>query len=455
MSMRCRCCCCFSIAILLWLCLSAPAPAASVVDPNLKVQTWVRGLQNPTGMAFVDGGSRALVLEKDTGRVRIVTGRSVTGTALDLPVANNSERGLLGIALSPTFSTDNFVYLSYTRSTADGGAAFDNRVERFRWNGSTLTFDRRILTMPASPGPNHDGGKIAFGPDGKLYATIGDLNRDNSNANFERAKQIDRTGAILRINPSGTAVTSNPFYDARFIGTPNEAINDVFAYGIRNSYGIAFDPRSGFLWDTENGPDRMDEINRVSRGFNSGWQSIMGPVSRNGGTTGKLVSFGPAAHYEDPHLSFSTPVAPTEAYFLETSRLGQKYTHDLFVGTVLGDGVIYQFDMSPSRKTLGLFDGPLADGVADNSNGNLLAEQSQIIFGRDFGVVTDMVAGAGGMYVLSLSNDVMYRITTDTASGSGGGGGGGIIPTPEPPPLVLLAAGMTFVLRRGTRKGHC
>jgi len=443
-----RRCCCFIVALL---CISASARGATVVDPDLKVQTWVRGIQNPTGMALIDGGEHALVLEKDTGRVRIVTGRTVTGTALDLPVANDSERGLLGIALSPTFSSDNLVYLSYTRSITDGGAAFDNRVERYRWNGSKLIFDRRVLTMPASPGPNHNGGKIVFGPDGKLYATIGDLNRNNSNANFERAKQIDRSGAILRINPSGTAVTSNPFYDARFIGTANEAINDVFAYGVRNSFGIAFDPRSGFLWDTENGPDRMDEINRVSRGFNSGWERIMGPASRNGGATGKLVSFGPAAHYEDPQLSWETPVAPTEAYFMETSRLGQKYTHDLFVGTVLGDGVIYQFDMSPSRKTLGLFDGPLADGVADNSSSFRLREQSEIIFGNDFGVVTDMISGPGGMYVLSM-NDVMYRITT--ANPPSTGGGGGVIPTPEPPPLVLLAGGMMFILRRGTRKAQ-
>ncbi len=440
--------CCFIVALLLLLlCTAARTRAASVVDPSLKVQTWVRGLDSPTGMAFIDGGSRALVTEKNTGRVQIATGRTVTGTALDLPVANNSERGLLGIALSPTFATDNFVFLSYTRSTTDGGAAFDNRVERYRWNGSTLAFDRRVLTMPASPGPNHDGGKILFGPDGKLYATIGDLNRDNSNANFERAKKLDRTGAILRINPSGTTVTSNPFYDARHIGTVNEAINDVFAYGVRNSFGIAFDPRSGLLWDTENGPDQMDEINRVSRGFNSGWQSIMGPTSRNGGTTGKLVSFGAASHYEDPHLSWAAPVAPTDAYFMETTRLGRAHVHDLFVGTVLGEGVIYKFDMSPSRKTLGLFDGPLADGVADNSGGDLLAEQSEIIWGNDFGVVTDMIAGPGGMYVLSLSNDVMYRVTTAAAPSMAG-----VIVVPEPPPLVLIAAGAGFILRRGTRR---
>jgi hypothetical protein len=116
---------------------------------------------------------------------------------------------------------------------------------------------------------------------------------------------------------------------------------------------------------------------------------------------------------------------------------------------VLGDGVIYKFDMSPSRKTLGLFDGPLADGVADNSGGNLLAEQSQIIFGNDFGVVTDMLAGPGGMYVLSLSNDVMYRITTNSAPNMPA-----VSAVPEPPPLMLIVAGMTVILRRGTRKGQ-
>src|SRR5688572_28980300 len=169
------------VATCVCLSTAGTSRAASVVDPNLRVQTWVRGLQNPTGMAFVD--HRALVLEKSTGRVQIVANRAVAGTALDLPVANDSERGLLGVALSPTFASDNFVYLYYTSAAADGGSAIDNRVERFRWTGSSLTFDRRVLTMPASPGPNHDGGKITFGPDGKLYVVNGDLNRDNMNAN--------------------------------------------------------------------------------------------------------------------------------------------------------------------------------------------------------------------------------------------------------------------------------
>ena len=95
-------------------------------------------------MAFIDNAGTALVLEKTTGRVRVVSGKTITGTALDLPVANDSERGLLGIALSPTFSTDRFVYLDYTRAGSDGSSPIDNRIERYKWTGSSLTFDRKL-----------------------------------------------------------------------------------------------------------------------------------------------------------------------------------------------------------------------------------------------------------------------------------------------------------------------
>lgn len=429
--------------ILTGLLVCESLPAQTVVDPNLKVQRWVKGLTQPTGMAFVDNAGTALVLEKLTGRVRVVSSKSITGTALDLPVANDSERGLLGIALSPTFVTDHFVYLSYTRANADGGSATDNRVERYTWNGSKLMFDRKVLTRPATPGPNHDAGKIVFGPDGKLYVSTGDVNRDESTENFEKARTITRTGSILRVNPSGTSVVSNPFYDPRFIGTQYEAINDIYAYGIRNSFGLAFDPVTGNLWDTENGPDKFDEINRVDRGFNSGWQDIMGPTSRNGGTTGKLVSLGAAAHYEEPKLSWKQPVAPTDAYFMETTRLGRPYKDDLFVGTVLDGGVLFKFDMSPSRKTLGI-GGLLEDGVADNASGSLLAEQSSIVFGNGFGTVTDILAGPGGMYVLSLGGS-LYRITTSDASMSALPASVAAVPEPSGV-IVIVPPLLVFVL---------
>src|SRR4051794_989922 len=113
---------CFAIVLLG---AAGLASGQSVVDPSLKVQTWVRGLDQPTGMVFVDNAGTALVTEKTTGLVRVVSGKRITGTALDLSVANSLERGLLGIALSPTFASDHFVYLDYTRGngTEDGDSA--------------------------------------------------------------------------------------------------------------------------------------------------------------------------------------------------------------------------------------------------------------------------------------------------------------------------------------------
>ena len=415
------------VAVVL-LALAASAPAQTVVDPNLKVQTWARGLNQPTGVAFVDSAGTALVLEKATGKVQVVANRKIVGTALDLPVANDSEHGLLGIALAPDFGVaSSFVYLSYSASTVDGGTAFDNRVERYRWNGSKLLFDKKILVRPATPGPNHNAGKIAFGPDNKLYVTSGDLNRNERTENFENSKTLTATASILRVNPNGTSVPANPFYTGK-----SRPLDDIYAYGIRNSFGIAFDPVTGGLWDSENGPTSYDEINRITPGFNSGWEDIMGPVSRNGGTTGKLVSLGAAAHYEDPKLSWKTPVAPTDTYFMETTRLGHQYKDDLFVGTVLDGGVIFDLNLTHTRKALSL-GGPLADGVADNATGSLLAEQSSIVFGNGFGTVTDITAGPGGLYVLSLTDGAMFRITTDG-------------PTPMSVSAVPEPAGLSLVV---------
>jgi len=422
------------------------ASAQTLVDPNLKVQTWARGLDQPTGVAFVDNGTTALVLEKNTGKVQIVKNRAIAGTALDLPVANDSERGLLGIALAPDFGVgSSFVYLSYTASTTDGGTAFDNRVERYRWNGSKLTFDRKILVRPAAPGPNHNGGKIAFGPDNKLYAIAGDVNRNEETENFENSRNVSAAAVILRVNPSGSSVPANPFYT----GT-HGPLDDIYAYGIRNSFGLAFDPSSGGLWDTENGPDRMDEINRITPGFNSGWQDIMGPVSRNGGTTGKLVSLGSAAHYEDPKLAWATPVAPTDAYFMETNKLGPQYTRDLFVGTVLDGGVIFDINLTRTRRSLNI-NGPLTDGVADNSPGALLSEQSDIVFGTGFGVVTDIQAGPGGMYVTSLSKGVLYRIIANPTPSLPPAS---VSSVPEPGAFSLVVMGSIVLLRRRRFRHH-
>src|SRR5215813_7456165 len=163
----------------------------TVVDPRLEVRTVVSGLSSPTTMAFL-GDNDILVLEKETGKVQRVMNGAIQSTVLDLPVNFGSERGLLGIALHPKFPTNPGVYLYWTESTTGNDTSvlsetplLGNRVDRFTWDGSTLTLDRNIIrlhalqqdaTNPAERG-NHNGGIIRFGPDGKLYIFIGDNGR--------------------------------------------------------------------------------------------------------------------------------------------------------------------------------------------------------------------------------------------------------------------------------------
>jgi aldose sugar dehydrogenase len=429
------------LVVVLCLLLSRASFAQTVNDPNLKVQKWTSGLTRPTGITFLPDG-RALILEKETGKVKIMNGRSITGTALDLPVATDSERGLLGMALSPSFAGDHQVYLYFTAAAQDGGDPIAECVKRYTFDGSTLTFNKKIIDLPATPGPNHNSGKIAFGPDKKLYIVIGDLNRNEITSNHNNGA-INRIGAVLRVNPSGSSVTSNPFFNAKNTGK-KKARNDIFAYGIRNSFGIDFDPVSGVLWETENGPSSFDEINRITAGFNGGWESILGPTSRNGMDPSTLVSLGKNAHYSDPKFSWAVPVAPTDALFMPTARLGSQYRNDLFVST-FKEGKILHFDLTSTRKSLSL-GGSLADQVADNSTGDRSAEQGAITFASGFDSLTDVTAGPGGIYALGYNGGVVYRITTVSSATQSLMGS----VVPEPGALsVLLFSGGACVFRRG------
>jgi uncharacterized protein (TIGR03382 family) len=152
----------------------------------------------------------------------------------------------------------------------------------------------------------------------------------------------------------------------------------------------------------------------IHPGFNSGWEDIMGPTSRNGGQTGTLESLGSAAYYVDPRFSWVNPVAPTDVHFLLNSKLGLEYKSDMFVGTAR-TGALLHFDLSPTRRSL-VLGGGLADTIADNSSGNRLGEQDAIVIGTGFGTITDIVTGPGGMYVLSLDGN-LYRISENPLSG--------------------------------------
>ncbi len=297
--------------------LEARDVPATVLDPNLAVRTVISGLAQPTGMAFL-GANDFFTIEKATGQVKRVVGGVVTSTVLDLAVNSNSERGLLGLALHPRFANNGFVYLYWTESStgADSTVAgntslLGNRVDRFIWNGNSLTFDRNIIQLralqpsfaaeptPAAGRGNHDGGVIHFGPDGKLYIMIGDVGRRSQMQNLPDGPgpsgnspddsfggpAIDDahlTGVILRLNDDGSTPTNNPFYRAGQLrgGEAGENLQKVYAYGLRNGFGFDFDPLTGRLWDSQNSDDAFSEINQVSAGDNLGWVQIMGPLSR-------------------------------------------------------------------------------------------------------------------------------------------------------------------------------
>lgn len=394
--------------------LSAPAQP-TLTDDDLLVESVVT-VPNEllTGITFIDNNDM-LVTVKSNGHVLRVTNGTNQGAVLDLPVNSASERGLLDIALDPQFEepATRYVYLYYTAAAVDGAAAIANRVSRFKWNGSALVDEEILIDLPVTPGHNHNGGIIKFGPPNvpaaqqKLFIIIGDLNRDGQTQNNPTGPAPDFTGQILRLNPDGstpTGVERGPFYD---VAGTNSNLEVMYAYGVRNSFGMDFDPVTGTLWNTENGPTYGDEINLVEPGFNSGWKPVMGMIS--GSPT--LVDFSGVGTYSDPEFVWSVPVAVTAIHFVRGTALGSDYENACLVGES-NNGRIYHFPMNDTRTGFNLSD-HLADLVL-----NAGESDAPIRFGNDFNAVINMTTGPdGNLYVLGYNT--VYRIRSTGASVSG------------------------------------
>jgi glucose/arabinose dehydrogenase len=473
------------------------ARAQSLVDPSLNVSTVVSGLSQPIAMAFIGPGD-ILVTEKASGQVKRVTNGVVTGIVLDLAVNSNSERGLLGIALHPRFPSTPYVYLYNTESTTGADTTgtgtnvapsvplLGNRVDRFVWNGSILTFDRNIIklrsfqndrnnvadpTLPVLRG-NHNGGVLRFGPDRKLYVVIGDNGRRGWTQNNLAGPEPDDdfggpasdnahlTGVILRLNDDGSTPRDNPFHQSgeqlgRRIGGALGAevggnLQRIFAYGVRNSFGMTFDPKKGDLWTTENSGRAFDEINHVERGFNGGWIQFMGPLSRveefkaleiavgfgaNGPAGLQQMRFlptsiadspedardrlfhVPGSHPRDPEFSWKYVVPPAGLGFIDGNGLGDQYDGDLIVGSAVAraanPGHLYRFRLNGGRNQFKFDDDRLKDKVADNLVlDDFVTEGEEILFGTNFGIVTDIQNGPdGGLYLVSPSAGSIRKIS--------------------------------------------
>jgi glucose/arabinose dehydrogenase len=411
-----------------------------IADNNLRAEVVARGLKFPTSMAFL-GPDDILVSEKLNGTVqRIIDGKIQPQPALDVSVASQSERGMFGIAIARPNSTvannnsnksssPTYVFVSYTETKVEGSDIcpnlnycvpghdpLGNRLYRYELVNGKLVNPKLLLDLPAIPGPPHNGGKIIIGPDNNVYVTIGDVGKHRTQAENSQRSPADGTGGILRITLNGKPVGDGIIGDKL-------PLNLYYAYGIRNSFGMDFDPITGNLWDTENGPTYGDEINLVQPGFNSGWTRIQGfwQTTGNGNYySGKftlnptgLVDFGGKGKYRSPEFVWNTTTGPTAIKFLNSDKLGKQYQNDMFVADYHG-GNIYHFKLNQNRTGL-VLNGTLADKIV-----NTPAEMQQggIVFAKGFGAITDLEVGPYDGYLYALTFDgTIYKIAPLNAAG--------------------------------------
>jgi glucose/arabinose dehydrogenase len=321
---------------------------------------------------------------------------------------------MCGIAVSQSDTGITYVFLYFTEAElADSEDIIEakdplgNRLYRYELVNNKLINPVLLLDLPAIPGPRHNGGAIMIGPDNNLYVPIGDVDGSYTGGpgetkaqNYVDGVEPDGRSGILRITQDGRPVGIG------ILGNTHP-LNLYYAYGIRNSFGFDFDPITGSIWDTENGPGNSDEINLVEPGFNSGWQEIQGMASfENYFDANDLVQFEGKGKYSDPELVWMDTEGPTAAKFLVSDKLGTQYKNDLFVADV-HNGRIYHFDLNEDRTQL-VLEGPLADKIIDTPS---IEEFSNIIFGEGFGGITDLEVGPDGyLYVVSIGQGAIYRI---------------------------------------------
>ena len=387
----------------------------TINDTSLQVDLLFKGLQFPTSMAFLSQND-ILVTEKNSGTIeRIVNGEMMPKPLLHVNVDNRQESGLLGIAVSKNITNHlTYVFLYYTGPTAVGDKAknasslwqpSENYLYRYELIDNKLVNPKLLFNIPSTPiSPNHKAGRVIIGPDKNVYLVVGELDKFYTKyhitkaQNFQNGAEPDGSGGILRMTQDGKPLKG--------ILADKFPLNLYYAYGIRNSFGMDFDPITKKLWDTENGPDYGDEINLVEPGFNSGWAKVQGIWQNNGSSMGpmtlnpnNLVDFGGRGKYKAPEFTWNKTVAPTAIKFLNSDKLGKQYENDMFVGDY-NNGWLYHFKLNQKRDALTL-NGPLADHIAVNPN-----ELQGAIFGYGFGGIMDVQVGPDGyLYILSVANN--------------------------------------------------
>jgi len=326
------------------------------------------GLVNPTAMALAPDGR--IFVSQQGGQLRVIkNGALLPASFMTVSVDSSGERGLLGIAFDPSFPTNQFIYVYYTVP----GAPVHNRVSRFTGNGDVVVPGSEVVLLdldPLSAATNHNGGGLHFGPDGKLYITVGE------NANPANSQTLsNRLGKMLRINPDGSIPTDNPFF-----ATATGANRSIWALGLRNPFTFAFQPGTGRMFINDVGENVWEEINDGLAGSNYGWSICEG------------ICTPPNASFRDPLFQYGHGSSPTTGcaitggafYNPTTPTFGASYVGKYFYAD-LCSGWMRIFD--PSNAT----SAPFATGINQP--------------------VDIVVASDGSLYYLARGSGAVFRVT--------------------------------------------
>jgi glucose/arabinose dehydrogenase len=306
---------------------SPPASSPSQPSGGTIVEKMVAtDLDHPATFVIDDTGA-IFYGERLTGEIRRIdpkTGKNTSVFTIPDVIGNvTNEQGLVGLTVPPSFPQQPYLYAYATRKV--GGTAVD-QILKIRMNGDTGTGMQLVLTVQKA-GIRHNGGRLLFGPDGMLYVVVGETEQSQ----LAQDKSVN-SGKVLRVTPSGGVPKDNPFKGSL-----------IYSYGHRNSFGLAFDPKTHDLWETENGPECNDELNRIIRGRNYGW----GPSENCQGEAPQDTN-GDGSRPVLPQLFYPQTIGPTGIDFCDGCHLGTQREGDLFFGA-FNTGDIHEVSLNTAH----------------------------------------------------------------------------------------------------------